>query len=126
MAKRQRNSSPAQTNQGQPPVVVSGSGGQGLTVATLCGVVALLMVSFSNWRELDRIEETLNGRLTQIEARVAEVGGKVDRLPTQAAQAAPAQRGPDPNRVYPIKTAGAPSKGPASAAVTIAEFSDFQ
>jgi len=104
----------------------SGQAAQGVTWAILGGVVAVLMISFSNWRELDRIEETLSGRLTQIESKVAEVGAKVDNLPTQAAQAAPPRRGPDPNRVYTIKTAGAPVKGPASAPVTIAEFSDFQ
>jgi hypothetical protein len=91
----------------------------------LGGVVALLVISFSNWRELDRIEESLAGRLGKIETQLAQVSDKVTNLPTQAA-AQPARRGPDPNRAYPIKTAGAPTKGPASAAVTIAEFSDFQ
>jgi protein-disulfide isomerase len=47
----------------------------------------------------------------------------VDQVASRAA--APA-RGPDPNRVYTLKTAGAPFKGPESAPVTIAEFSDFQ
>jgi hypothetical protein len=44
-------------------------------------------------------------------------------------RAAPATRaggGPDPDRVYAIKTDGAPVAGPLAAAVTIAEFSDFQ
>ena len=49
------------------------------------------------------------------------IGLAMDREP-----ATPPRRGPDPNRVYRIKTAGSPTKGPASAAVTIAEFSDFQ
>ena len=91
-----------------------------LDLATLAGVVAVLMISFSNWREIDRIQETLDNRLAQIENRIAEVA---NRAP---AAAQPLQRGPDPNRVYEIRTAGAPVKGPATAAVTIAEFSDFQ
>ena len=43
-----------------------------------------------------------------------------------ARNAAPTQRGPDANRVYPVKIDGAPMEGPITAAVTIAEFSDFQ
>lgn len=106
-------------------------GGQGLAVATLIAVMGVLMISFSNWREIDRIEENIEGieeklgtSLGQIDTRLAQVSDKVDKLPAQAAQ--PARRGPDPNRVYTINTKGAPAKGPASAAVTIAEFSDFQ
>ena len=89
---------------------------------TLGGVTVLLMISFANWREIDRIQENLDRRLDKIETEISQVGS---RAPTQAAAPAP-RRGPDPNRVYTIKTAGAPSKGPAGAAVTIAEFSDFQ
>lgn len=33
---------------------------------------------------------------------------------------------PDPNQVYQIDIAGAPSRGPAAAPVTIVEFSDYQ
>ncbi len=36
------------------------------------------------------------------------------------------RRGPDPDKRYTIKTAGAPAKGPASAKVKLVEFSDFQ
>ena len=91
-----------------------------LGTLTLAGVVAVLMISFSNYREIDRIQSSLDTKLTQIENRITEVA---NRAP---AAAQPARRGPDPNRVYQIKSAGAPSKGPAKAAVTIAEFSDFQ
>jgi hypothetical protein len=90
-----------------------------LGLATLAGVVAVLVISFASWRDVDRIDRSLGERLTRLEARIDQIG---TRAPAQAA----AQRGPDPNRVYTIQTAGAPARGPASAPVTIAEFSDFQ
>ena len=97
-----------------------------LAMFTLAGVVATLVISFSNWREIDRIQTSLDGKLGQIDSGLAQLAQKVDDMPSKAAPAQPARRGPDPNRVYQIKTAGAPARGPASAAVTIAEFSDFQ
>jgi protein-disulfide isomerase len=93
-------------------------------MATLVGVVVLLIISFSNWREIDRIQDSLDTRLGQIENRITQMSTKVDQVSARPAQ--PTRRGPDPNRVYTIKTAGSPSKGPGGAPITIAEFSDFQ
>ncbi len=92
-------------------------------LATLGGVALLVAVSFGIWRSIDRIQSGLDSRLSQIENRLAQVSGKMD---TAAAQNQPARRGPDPNRVYAINTTGSPVRGPAGAAITIAEFSDFQ
>ncbi len=76
------------------------------------------MISFASWRDVDRIDRSLSERLDRLEARMGQ-GGL--RAPTQAAP-----RGPDPNRVYAVRTDGAPVRGNAAAPVTIAEFSDFQ
>ncbi len=89
--------------------------------ATLGGMVVLLMISFSNWREIGRIQTSLDNRLGQLNNQIGQVASKVDGVAAQ-----PPRRGPDPNRVYQIKTAGAPLKGVARAPITIAEFSDFQ
>lgn len=99
-------------------------GGQGLRVAIMAGVVVLLMISFSNWREISGIQTTLDARLAQIENRIGQVSAKVEQVAARPAQ--PARRGPDPDRVRKVNTTGAPSKGPTNAPVIIAEFSDFQ
>jgi protein-disulfide isomerase len=83
-------------------------------LATLIGVAAVLVISFASWRDVDRID----ARLDKLEARINETGGR--------APAAAAHRGPDPNRVYTVRTDGAPIRGNAAAPVTIAEFSDYQ
>ncbi|MCP4201058.1 MAG: thioredoxin domain-containing protein [bacterium] len=105
-----------------PPAPQSGVDAIGL--ATLAGIVVVLMISFTNMRSLDALQNELG----EIDDRVAALksSGPI-QAPAQAAPAAqPARRGPDPNRVYPIKTSGSPVKGPSSAPITIAEFSDFQ
>lgn len=98
-----------------------------LGLATLAGVVGLLMISFSNLRALDTLEDRLDDKLDRVEDRLARVGTtQVQAQATPAAEAPPPRRGPDPAKVYPIKTANSPTKGAANAAITIAEFSDFQ
>jgi hypothetical protein len=86
---------------------------------TLVGTVVLLINSFGNWREIDRIQDSLDSRLGRLETQIAQI-------PNRAPAADAPRRGPDPDRVYAIKMDGAPSKGPANAPIVIAEFSDFQ
>ncbi len=94
-----------------------------VALTTLGGVGVLLAMTYSSSREIGRINDSLGDRLEKIETRISQLASKVDKLPAQAQRP---RRGPDPNKVYQIKTAGSPAKGPASAPVTIAEFSDFQ
>lgn len=94
-----------------------------IALATLAGVGVLLAMSASSSREIGRINDGLDDRLKKIETRISQLADKVEKMPAQAQRP---RRGPDPNKVYQIKTAGSPSKGPANAPITIAEFSDFQ
>jgi hypothetical protein len=89
-------------------------------LATLAGVVVVLMITFANMRDIDRLDRSLGERLGKLDGQMAQVA-------VRPAPPGPAQQVLDPNRVYPIKiAANAPAQGPASAPVTIAEFSDFQ
>ena len=103
----------------------AGAPGGGLTTAILVGVVILIAIAIWNMTETRRQSTALNERLALLENQVTALGSKVDAA-AKAAQPRPQQQGPDPSRVYTIRTEGAPSKGPSSAPVTIAEISDFQ
>jgi hypothetical protein len=107
----QREEAKVPTPMPKPP----GGGVDPLAIATFVAVVAVLVVSFASWRDVSRLER----RLGVLEARLAQVGSATAPAPA-------VERGPDPDRVYEVDTAGAPSRGKASAPVTIAEFSDFQ
>ena len=88
--------------------------------AMLGGGAALVVLSSLTWSEIRQIRVGLDGRLGQIDSQLEKMASRLE-------PAAPAaRRGPDPSRVYSVKTDGAPVKGPAGAPVTIAEFSDFQ
>jgi hypothetical protein len=103
------------------------SGRQVLTAAAIVGA-AVVLGSLVLALSLDRVTQQLDrtaGRLDEIRAVVADAG---DALSNVQAAAAPAARPrvEDPDRRYVINVAGAPALGPETAAVTIAEFADFQ
>lgn len=74
--------------------------------ATLVGVIVILVVSMINKRDLSR----LNARVTQLETLAT----------------APTPQATTLNKVYSVDVATGPAKGPASAPVTIAAFSEFE
>ena len=88
-----------------------------VSLITLIGVIALLMIAFTNMRDIERLDRGFGERLGKLEGQIAQAPRPANAAPTQ---------GLDPSRVYTVKTAGAPVRGPATAPVTIAEFSDFQ
>ena len=94
-----------------------------LHLATLAGVGVLLFLSVTTWNQTRKLQNSLDERMNQVQTSVTQLAAKVQAAPARAPQPAP---GPDPNRVYTVKTSGAPTEGPPSAPVTIAEFSDFQ
>ena len=93
-------------------------------LATLVGVAVVLAINVQGVFENRATQKSLDERLGAMDLRLNQISAKVEQV--GARQPAPAQRGPDPNRVYAIKTDGAPFKGPKDAPVVIAEFSDFQ
>src|SRR5437868_2117824 len=79
----------------------------GITIAVLA---VLLVLSYFNGRSTLETASNLSSRLDQIDSRLAKLSRNVEQV--AARNAAPTQRGPDPNRVYPVKIDCAPMEGP--------------
>ena len=124
MARRRRDDG---RNEPQAPAPPPRSGIDTVGLATLGGIIAVLMISFANMRSIDRVYGDLDDRLDEIEDKIGQAPAVQAQVQPQAADAPPPRRrGPDPDKVYEIQTANAPARGPAGAPIVIAEFSDFQ
>jgi outer membrane murein-binding lipoprotein Lpp len=84
----------------------------------------LLVIGGWSLAEVRSIKADLGAKIAQLDTKVAALQTKVEAAARTAQQ--PPRRGPDPDKVYTVKTEGAPTKGSSNAVVTIAEFSDFQ
>ncbi len=107
------------------PIVARRSGDTSpwlVRIATLVGLGVLIWMNAAALREAKDGRRELGDRLGRLEGQVGQLATKVD----SAARAAQPSRGPDPNRVYTVRTEGSPAEGPATAPIVIAEFSDFQ
>jgi hypothetical protein len=109
----------------------SGSSGSPSTgtigIATLIGVGVLVLMNVKTMTDTTTFKQSIgqvNERIDGVNNRIVALGTEMKNSLAKAG--APQQRGPDPNKVYPIKTQGAPAEGPENAPIVIAEFSDFQ
>ena len=94
-------------------------------ILTVLGVAIVLVLSVVTWNSNRSLQQSLETQLGQVQGSVARLEKTLQDSAARAA-APPPRQGPDPNRVYPVKTQGSPAEGPATAPITIAEFSDFQ
>ncbi len=104
------------------PEAVGGGGGGGVAWLPVVLAAGALVIGFVAWTDGKNYKAEMTKRMVDLDT-------KINSLQVQVANAAkqrPAQQGPDPNKVYTIKTEGAPAEGNATAPIVIAEFSDYQ
>lgn len=126
MSKKNR---PAQRPEQPAPAPPAWAGGNSLQFATLIAIAVLAVVVWASWRDVGKLEESLQTKLGEIETRIAQVSKKVDDVAKARPQQQPQAKrlnAPDPDKVYTVKTEGSPIRGPKDAPITIAAFSDFQ
>ena len=108
---------------GEGGVEPAGSTGGGVPWLPVVLAVGALGLSLLAWSDAKKIKDDTAKRLVDLDSRIAQ-------LQTQVANAAkvkpPQPQGPDPDKVYAIKTDGGPTKGNPTAPIVIAEFSDYQ
>src|SRR6185295_10560779 len=90
---------------------------QMVRVGILIGIAVLVAISGMNLYETRRQRKEMNDRMTQLATAI-------NTRPAGNPAARPS--GPDPDKVYALKTENSPVEGSKSAPVKIVEVSDFQ
>ena len=93
--------------------------GDKIPVAILIGIAALILLTGLNVYETRRQRIELNDQITQL-------AKAINSRPANNPAAPARPSGPDPEKVYTVKTEGAPIEGSRSAPIQIVEISDFQ
>jgi hypothetical protein len=89
-----------------------------IPLGILIGVAVLIAIAGLNVYETRQQRIEMNDRMTQLATAINA---------RPAGNPAPARpSGPDPEKVYTVKTEGAPFEGSKSAPIMIVEISDFQ
>ena len=99
--------------------MAEGSSAGGLVAAALILGGSLLGGSYLVAGSIDRGAAELSNLKSAVQTAAAAQPAARPAPPTRS-------RRPDPSKVYDIAVGSAPWKGPADAAVTVVEFSDFQ
>lgn len=82
-----------------------------------------LGLGFVAWTDAKKVKDETLKRFVDMDTKVIQLQAQV----ANAAKAKPApQQGPDPNKVYTVRTEGSPTKGNPKAPIIIAAFSEFQ
>jgi hypothetical protein len=117
MSKRNRE---RRTGDGTGPD--EGGGGGSLNWLPIVLAVGALGLGFVAWTDAKKVRDDMTRRLVDIDSRMTQLQTQV----ANAAKAKPPSQGPDPDKVYTVKTEGAPTHGNPTAPIVIAEFSDYQ
>jgi protein-disulfide isomerase len=108
---------------GDGGVESTNGGGPGLNWLSIVLAVFALGLGFVAWTDSKKLKDDTAKRLGDVDTRLVQLQTQV----ANAAKAKPApQQGPDPNKVYAVKTDGSPTHGNPTAPIVIAEFSDYQ
>ena len=99
-----------------------GGAGGGMNWLPVGLAVAALGLGFVAWTDAGKVKNDSTKRIVDLETRLSQLQTQV----ANAAKSKPPSSGPDPNKVYTVKTEGAPTRGNPTAPIVIAEFSDYQ
>jgi len=98
-------------------------GGSSLSWLPIVLAVGALVLGFLAWTDAKNVKVETAKRLVDVDQKLLQLQTQV----ANAAKAKPAaQQGPDPNKVYTVKTDGSPTRGNPNAPIVIAQFSDYQ